>query len=283
MSTADVPKYNILSLPATSLGTGTTNEERIGGAGVSMIVPEWATMLRGIYANQQLVTVAANENLNTWGRLDTNDAISLKPFYFLFPQVGCCDATPANTNGTVSEFYPINCPVVPGARIIAYATTLQAVAAQGYVWLDFAFSNDFAKNPTYLDPMPDTQRYRVRGTYTATAAAGRAVGTAYNFNGGRMITEEALNLDLDTGAAATPGLGYCTFESNDVPIWPSTVHVDGHGPQLGASGALLEPGVTRRHIQAPCEKVVWVQDYFTQEGGLVGVAANWISNIEFIR
>lgn len=284
MSVADdVPKMNILSLASSAVLT-TAVEVRMGGAGVSMKVPEWATMLRGIWVNNQCTTQTNDETMLAFGRLDTNDGLPIKPFEFIYPPIGAWGTTPGAGNGTKSEFYPVNAPVMPGSNIQCYGTLDETITANGYIWADFVFSNDLIKNPKDIDRMPDTQRYRVIGTVTATVAAGRAVGTAYNFNGGKMVTEASFITSVDAQSPNTAGVGFISLESNDVPIWPMNAHVDPYGSVLGNTGHHLAPEcVTRRPIMAPCEPVVQVQDYFTSGAGLTHTTGHFLTGVEFIR
>ena len=287
MSTAEsVAKMNILSLASTSLGTTGTTEIPIGAAGAAfaMKVPEWATYLRGIWVNVQTTALTDNQTAGAWGRLDTNDGLAIKPFIFLFPPLGTNGTTPGQGNATKSEFYPVNAPVVAGSNIQAFASKLMALTAACYAWVDFVFSNDLAQNPSKLDPMPNVQRYRVIGTRTGTVAAGRAVGTAYNFNAGTAVTEIGGNLDAGTADVANmPGVGYATFESNDIPLWPAYMHFDAFGSLLATGCHLAPEGVTRRPVMAPCERVVTIQDYFTSGAALVHTTGFWTTCIEFIR
>ena len=275
----------------TSLGTSTALT-RIGGAAGFMEVPAWADTLLGIYAHYSLTTVTADEEGAAWGYLTSEDGMSLQPFEFLYPQVGCGDATPAESNSTPGEYYAINAPVRPQSRIIAYGQSLVALTAAPYAAVTYYFSNSRASGiwaPTAIDPIPSVQRYRKVGTYTAisSSADGYFGEAAYQMNlgqGGGVITEIGGVVQQSTGTAGLSGAGTFRFASNDVPLFPQDFRSDAYGSKLGATGSHDGSDIiTRRIVYCQADNVVTLENSFLQGNGQTATSGDFITMCEFVR
>lgn len=275
----------------TSLGTATALT-RIGGAAGSMEVPAWADTLLGIYVHYSLTTVTADEEGAAWGYLVSEDGMSLQPFEFLAPMVGCGDATPAESNSTPGEWYVVNAPVRPQSRITAYMQSLVALTGAPYGKITYRFSNSRASgiwNPTQDDPIPEVQRYRKVGTYTASSSSadGYFGEAAYQMNlgqGGGVITEIGGVAQQSTATAGLSGAGTFRFASNDVPLFPSDIGSNAYGSKLGATGSHDGQGIiTRRTMYAQADNVVTLENSFLQGAAQTATTGDFITMVEFVR
>lgn len=270
----------------TSLGVASTSKVQIGGAGVSTTVPAGMDTLLGIYAHLNPTTLADNEAVNAWGYLDTEDGFNLKPFEFLYPNVGCIGAAPSAPNSTPGIFYPVNCPVVPGGRIAAYGQLYEAVAVAPYASVTYLFGKNIVL-PKSMDDHPGRQRWRKVGHTPAATADGWGTENQYQFTlsaRGGAITEIG---GLCWVTAQTPALaGGCTMQitSADVPVFPMEFNLNAYGGALAASAAHDgSDGVTRRPCSAFGERVVHIDAYLANMAGLTHITGFFVSMIEFVR
>jgi hypothetical protein len=275
----------------TSLGTSTALT-RIGGAAGYMEVPAWADTLLGIWAHYSETTVTADEEGAAWGYLVSEDGMSIQPFEFLYPMVGCADATPAESNSTPGEYWPCNAPVRPLSRLIAYGQQLVALTAAPYAAVTYLFSNSRASGvwaPSYLDPIQGVQRYRKVGTYTAISsyADGFFREAAYQMNlgqGGGIITELIGVAQQSTAATAINGSGTFEFASNDVPLFPQRFCSNAYGSKLGATGSHDGSDIiTRRPCYAEADNVVTLENGFLQGSVQTATSGDFITACEFVR
>lgn len=300
MSTNDRPLMNIHRLGSTQCTLASNvATELTNGAGQNFAqAPQWATKLRGIWVNNVKFSTAVDQPLSARGWLESDDSVHLKPFHFLFPEIGAADAAVDCLNPTRGEFYPINADVKPGSRIKAYylhdvtQTAPPGGSTYPYAWIDFVWSNDVAKNPSHLDSMPDTQRYRIVNTRTTDlgweptiAAPGRANAALYSFSEGSFITELCGNVHLTTYTTAVPGVGRFYFESNEVPLFPAHFHANAEGSVLDATCRQSAQGVTRRPVMAQVVRDNCNIDTYFLNGAANALAALgcWITGVEFIR
>lgn len=266
---------------------------RLGGANGYMEVPMYADTLLGVWAHNSIEIITAEEDAQCWGYLESADGMSIKPFEFLFPPTGVALVTTFAGDPTPGEYYPINAPVRPGSRIIAYAQALAANTGVLHPALTFWFSNsresgDWA--PTSLDSRPGVQRYRKVGAYTATvtgAANAWAAEAAYQVGlgaGGGVITELGGIRTCTTPTAATPGIGTFRFNSDDVPLFPQTFAGNAYGSLLGAlNGVYTLDTITRRQCHVEGESVVQFHNEYQQGAGLTLTTDHFITMVEFIR
>ena len=288
--TAVKPMMGLKSIGDTSIGTATAIT-RIGGAAASMDVPMWADTAAVLWAHMSPTTLTADTQTIAAGYVESEDGMSIKPFEFLYSYVGAADATPSAGNSTPGEKYYWNAPVRPGSKLTFYAQALEAHTAAAYCGITVLFTNGRSSGVTAPgDPIAGiVQRYRKRGTLTATSAT-TAVFTpeaAYTINlgeGGGVITELGGLLGLTTATDGQPGSGRLSFESADVPMTPLQFHVNAYGSKLGATGAHDGSGcITRRPVYAEAEQVVtWVNQCATG-AAVAGANGLFMTMVEFVR
>ena len=276
----------------TSLGAASTALIRIGGAAASMEVPAWADTLLGYKAHISATAITADEECSAWGYLESSDGMSIKPQEFLYPMIGCGDATPAESNSTPGVYWPVNAPVRPQSRLTAYGQLLVAMTGAPYATVSYLFSNSRASGvwaPSYLDPIQGVQRYRKVGTYTVckSYADSYAPEAAYQMNlgqGGGIITELIGVAQQGTGTAAINGSGVFRFKSNDVPLFPQDFGANAYGSKLGNTGSHDGSGIiTRVPCYAQADNVVTLENSFLQGSAQAATTGYFITACEFVR
>ena len=278
----------------TSLGTAKALI-RLGGAAGVQEVPAWADTLLGIYAHLSPSTITTLEDTVAYGYLESDDGMSIKPFEFLYPPIGSSLGATARGNATRGEYYPVNAPVRPLSKILAYGQWISGAAATtaaAYAGITFWFSNSRASGqwaPTRVDPHPGVQRYRKTGTYTAvpSSAAGFSPEAAYQINlgqGGGVITELGGMATDFTPVAGLAGGGTFRFTSHDVPLMPNDFLGNAFGSLIGATGDLdYRDIITRRPCHMEADSVVTLENYYLQGMGKTGTTGDFITMVEFVR
>ena len=267
---------------------------RIGGVAGTQEVPAWADTMLGFYAHLSATTIVTIEDVCAWGYLESDDGMSIKPMEFLYPPVGSILGASASSNATKGEYYPVNAPVRPLSKILAYGQWITGGASTNapYAAITFWFSNSRASGmwaPTSLDSRPGVQRYRKVGELTATSTtAGAYIGeAAYQINlggGGGVITEIAGMATNFTPVTTLSGGGTFRFVSNDVPLFPQTFQANAHGAILGALGSLdYRDIITRRECHCEADSVVTFENFYMQGMGKTGGTGDFITMVEFIR
>ena len=269
-------------------------ECRIGGAGAVVEVPASCDTLLGIYAHLSTPLPTDNEMVIAWGYLDSEDGFNIKPFEFLFPPAATSGAGGAavgmGDNSTPGEFYPINCPVVPGGRIAAYGQTYSACTEDPYVGITYMFGKNIVL-PKSMDDHPGRHRWRkVSHTSTTGVATGYAPETQYQFTLsaiGGAITEVGGLLATDT-QDPTQCTGGATLQINsaDVPVMPMDFCVNAFGAVLGAADSHdMSHTITRRPCSAFGEKVVHIDPQLVLHGSASASSATmeYVSMVEFVR
>lgn len=291
---ASMKGYKALGgLAADEIATTVTALTRLGGANGYMEVPMWADTLLGIYTHASQEIVTADEDTQIWGYLESADGMGIKPFEFLYPPMGVSEATSFAADPTPGEYYPMNAPVRPGSRLIAYAQVMSAITGVTHPGITFWFSNSRASGdwaPTSLDSRPGIQRYRKVGAWTVVltgAADAWSPEAAYQIglgSGGGVITELGGVMSATVATAATPGVGIFRFRSNDVPLFPQEFHNNAFGSYLGAVGGHLGlDTITRRQCHVEGESVVQFENEFQQGGGLAIATHYFCTMVEYIR
>jgi len=272
----------------TSLGTSTVST-RIGGAAGEVVVPAGMTHLLGIYAHLSPTTITNDQAVNAWGYLDSEDGFNIKPFEFLYPNVGCAGATTSASNSTPGIFYPVNCPVTPGGRIQAYGQCYEANTAAPYASITFLFGKNLVL-PKSMDMYPGRHRWRVVGHTAATAKAAPDWGSEnqYQFSLSAMggVITEALCLLWTTTQDPTLCSGGATVQINsaDVPLMPIEFNPNAFGAVLNAAPAHDgSDGVTRRPVSLYGERVVHVDSQLTLQGGNDFTTGYFVTGLEFVR
>jgi len=277
----------------TSLGAATALV-RIGGAAGAQEVPAWADTLLGIYAHLSPSTLLTAEDTVAWGYLESDDGMSIKPFEFIYSPVSGIVGITASANASKGIFYPINAPVRPLSKIIAYGQQMSGGAGTQppYASITFRFSNSRASgqwNPTKDDPLPGVQRYRKVGTYTAVvdSAAGFTPEAVYQINlgsGGGVITEMAGMATDYAVLAGTAGGGTFQFKSPDVPLLPQTFNANAFGMTLGATGQFdYTDIITRRICHMEAEGVTQFENSYLQGQAQAVATGDFITMVEFVR
>lgn len=282
------------TLGDTSLGTAAALV-RIGGVAGVQEVPAWADTLLGIYAHFTTSLMTTLQDNVAWGYLESGDGMSIKPFEFLYPPISAALGATVQGNSTPGEYYPINAPVRPLSKIMAYGQVMRGAAATTaapYAAVTFAFSNSRAAGQwqgAKLDSHPSVQRYRKVGTYTAvpSAADGYFAEAGYQINlgtGGGIISELGGLHTNFTAATSLSGGGTFRFKSNDVPLFPQTFASNAFGPQLGGAGG-FDYGdiITRRQCHCEAEGVTRFENEFLQGMGETVLTGDFITMVEFVR
>ena len=275
------------TLENTSLGTSTSSIKIGGAAGGDVIVPSGMNYLLGIWSHLSGTTLTDDQAVTAWGYLDTEDGFNLKPFEFLYPNSGCMGGTPGSGNSTPGEYWPCNCPVVPGGRIQAYGQCYEANTVAPYANVTYLFGKDI-NAPSYLDPIPGRHRWRKVGhTAAASVAAGFGPEIQYQFTlsaqGGQLVEIGALEWTT-TQAPAQAGGATVQVNSADVPVLPVEFAVDAYGSVLGDTGShKANNTITRRPVSAFGEKVVHIDAYHATYGGMTAVTGYFVSYVEFVR
>lgn len=268
----------------TSLGTGTSSVQ-IGGAGVLTTVPAGMNVLLGIYVHLEPSACTKEQSVNAWGYLDTEDGFNIKPFEFLYPNVGCAGQD-GRTNSTPGIFYVVNCPVVPGGRIAAYGQCYEANTGAPYAAVTFLFGKNLTL-PKQLDDHPGRQRWRKVGHTAAATSEGWATENQYQFTLsalGGAITEVGGLVWLSTQTANLAGGATLQMSSADVPVFPMDFAVNAYGSVIG--GSPPHDGshcLTRRPCSAHGEKVVHIDAYLANHAALTHTTGYFVSMVEFVR
>lgn len=283
------------TLGDTSIGTAKALT-RIGGAAGIQEVPAWADTLLGIYAHLSPSLMTTLEDTVAWGYLESGDGMSIKPFEFLYPPSSACLGAAVSGNSTPGEYYPMNAPVRPLSKLIAYAQWISGAAATtaaAHCSITFWFSNSRASGQwagANLDSHPGIQRYRKVGDYTAVPTY--AVGyypedNGYQVNlgsGGGVITELGGMHTNFTPATSLAGGGTFRFVSDDVPLFPQTIAENAFGAVLGAAGSFdYSHIITRRQCHCEGESVCFFQNTYMQGMNEVVTTGDFITMIEFVR
>jgi hypothetical protein len=213
----------------------------------------------------------------------------------MYPPTGSPLGAVARSNATKGEYYPINAPVRPLSKIIAYGQCISgggAMTAAAYAGVTFWFSNSRASGvwaPTSLDPHPGIQRYRKNTTLrTVPSAAGGFVDSALmqiNLGmGGGVITEIG---GLHTDATAVAGLsggGTFRFISDDIPLMPASFFSNAFGSLIGATGEIdARDTITRRPCHMEGNSTCGIIVQFLQGAGKTGTTGDYIGWVEFVR
>ncbi len=265
-----------------------TSEVRLGGAGVTTPVPAGMDTLLGIYAHMNVGQVTNDENNQVWGHLDTEDGFNLKPFEFLFPGAACAGDTTTTTNALPGMFYPINCPVVPGGRLEAYAQAFENATVEPFPAITYLFGKNIVL-PKKIDDHPGRHRWRKVGhTIRATVAAGFAPENQYQFTlsarGGAITEIGGVYWTTTQTVAACAGGATLQMASADVPVFPMEINMNAFGAGLGVESAHSGYGtVTRRACSAFGEKVVHIDAQLVTDGGTAIVTGYFVSMVEFVR
>jgi len=262
-----------------------TTAVKMGGAYVT--VPSGMDVLLGVWAHLSPLALTANEAVNAWGYLDSPDGINIKPFEFLFPNVGCTDNTTAKTNSTPGIYYPVNCPVVPGDRLECWAACYEANTGEAYGTVTYWFGKRVVA-PKSLDDHPGRHRWRLVGhTAAASVVSGYGPELQYQFSMGALggtITEVGGLVWTTTAAPAQNGGATIQMNSDDIPIAPIEFKVNAYGSKLGAVGSHFgSDGVTRRSVNCDAEKVVHMDCEYLTDGGMVLTTGYMVSMVEFVR
>ena len=271
----------------------TTAKITIGGAGAVTEVPSGMKLLLGIYAHLYSAGPTNDQAISAWGFLDTEDGFNIKPFEFLFPNVGCAGGPMASDTGTGTNsipgiFYPINCPVVPGGRISAHAQAYETNTIEPFVAITYLFGKNLVL-PKSMDDHPGWHRWRkVQHTEVATVAAGYAPEAQYQFTlsaRGGAITEVGALIWTETQDPTGCG-GGATMQINsvDVPVMPMEFNTNAFSQVLSAQPAHDGSyGVTRMPCSAFGERVVHLDPQLRKDGGSPITTGRFVSMVEFVR
>ncbi len=265
-----------------------TNKKQLGGAGVDTPVPSGMDTLLGIWTHMNVAQVTNDENNQVWGYLDTEDGFNLKPFEFLFGGASCAGDTTTWTRGIPGEYYPINCPVVPGGRIAAYAQAFENATVEPFPAITFLFGKNIVMSKM-LDDHPGRQRWRKVGhNLTGTLSTAWAPENQYQFTlsarGGAITEVGGVLWNTTQDPAACSGGATLQITSPDVPVFPMDIAVNAFGAGLGVGS--MHDGyrtVTRRACSAYGEKVVHIDAQLIMHGSSPILTGFFVSMVEFVR
>jgi len=265
-----------------------TDTKRLGGAAGTVTVPSGMDTLLGIWAHLDPSALADDESQAAWGYLDTEDGFNLKPFEFPFPVQGACGSTTTYTDSMRGEFYPVNCPVVPGGRINAYATAYEAAAQEPFCSVTYMFGKNIVL-PKMLDDHPGRHRWRKIGhAATTTVAAGFQPEAQYQFtlsaNGGAITEVGGIYWPTTQTVAAWAGGATMQVNSADVPVMPMEFNMNAFGAALAITSAhRSRDTITRRPCSAFGERVVHIDSQLVSFGGGAELTGLFVSMVEFVR